>query len=234
MNFSNGRYHIFNQTGYYLQLIQRDICDLGRIGTLDSLPRLLALAAGQTACLVNISELAAPFQMTRPTIREYVTLLSRIFLLEELPSWHGNRVKRLIKTPKLHLGDTGLACTLLGLDAEMLWKDRALFGRLLETFVYQELRRHASWQEETITFSHFRDKDKVEVDVVLESSSRVAGVEVKAAATVTSDDFKGLRKLQSAVQERFAAGVVLYDGGSVVPFGSNLYAVPISCLWQTN
>ncbi|MCK9296566.1 MAG: ATP-binding protein [Desulfobulbaceae bacterium] len=215
-------------------LILRDIRDLARISALEALPRLLALAAGQTACLVNISKLAAPFQMSRPTIREYMTLLSRIFLLEELPPWHGNRMKRLIKTPKLHLGDTGLACALLGLDAEMLWKDRAVFGRLLETFIYQELRRHASWQEETIIFSHFRDKDKVEVDVVLESGGRVAGVEVKAAATVTSDDFKGLRKLQDAVQERFAAGVVLYDGGSVVPFGSNLYAVPISCLWQTN
>jgi predicted AAA+ superfamily ATPase len=215
-------------------LIQRDIRDLARISALEALPRLLALAAGQTACLVNIYELAAPFQMTRPTIREYVTLLSRIFLLEELSPWHGNRMKRLIKTPKLHLGDTGLACTLLGLDAEMLWKDRAVFGRLLETFVYQELRRHASWQEETIIFSHFRDKDKVEIDVVMESDGRVAGVEVKAAATVTNDDFKGLRKLQDAAQERFAAGVVLYDGGSVVPFGSNLYAVPISCLWQTN
>jgi uncharacterized protein len=213
-------------------LIQRDIRDLARISALDVLPRLLALAAGQTACLVNISELAAPFQMSRPTIREYMTLLSRIFLLEELPPWHGNRMKRLIKTPKLHLGDTGLACALLGLDAEMLWEDRPVFGRLLETFVYQELRRHASWQEETVIFSHFRDKDKVEIDVVLESGGRVAGVEVKAGATVTNDDFKGLRKLQDAVKNRFAAGVVLYDGGAVVPFGNNLYAVPISSLWE--
>ena len=215
-------------------LIQRDIRDLARISAMDALPRLLTLTAGQTACLMNISELAAPFQISRPTIREYITLLSRIFLLEELPPWHNNRMKRLIKTPKLHLGDTGLACTLLGLDAEMLWQDRALFGRLLETFVYQELRRHASWQEETIVFSHFRNKDKVEIDIVLESGGLVAGIEVKAAATVTSDDFKGLRKIQESVQERFSAGVVLYDGGSVVPFGNNLYAVPISCLWQTN
>ena len=214
-------------------LIQRDIRDLARISALDALPRLLTLAAGQTACLVNISELAAPFQMSRPTIREYVTLLSRIFLLEELPPWHGNRMKRLIKTPKLHLGDTGLASTLLGLNSEMLWNDRAVFGRLLETFIYQELRRQASWQEETIIFSHFRDKDKVEIDFVLESGNRITGIEVKAAATVTGDDFKGLRKLQDAIQERFVAGVVLYDGGAVVPFGSNLYAVPISNLWET-
>jgi len=160
------------------------------------MPRLLAMAAGQTACLVNVSELAAPFQISRQTIREYLTLLSRMFLVDELPPWHSNRMKRLIKTPKLHMGDAGLACALLGLNGDSLWADRALFGKLLETYVYQELRRLASWREEAIAFSHFRDKDQVEVDVVLESEGRVAGVEVKAASTVTGDDFKGLRKLK--------------------------------------
>jgi predicted AAA+ superfamily ATPase len=217
---------------YANTLIQRDVLSLARISVLDALPRLLTLAAGQTACLVNVSELAAPFQVSRPTIREYVTLLSRIFLLEELPTWHSNPMSRLIKTPKLHLGDTGLACSLLGLDAEMLWKDRALFGRILETFVFQELRRQGSWHEQTVFFSHFRDKDKVAVDVVLESAGLLAGVEVKATATVTGDDFRGLRKLQDAAQKDFAAGVVLYDGDAVVPFGNKLYAVPISSLWE--
>ncbi|MBW6487058.1 MAG: ATP-binding protein [Syntrophobacterales bacterium] len=218
---------------YANTLIQRDVLDLARISALDALPRLLALAAGQTACLVNVSELAAPFQVSRQTIREYVTLLSRIFLLEELPPWHSNRLSRLIKTPKLHLGDTGLACALLALDAELLWKDRAIFGRILETFVFQELHRQGSWHEEPVSFSHFRDKDKVEVDVVVESAGRLAGVEVKAAATVTGNDFNGLRKLQAAAQKSFTAGVVLYDGEAVVPFGNRLYAVPISRLWES-
>lgn len=213
-------------------LIQRDIRDLARISAMDALPRLLAMAAGQTACLVNVSELAAPFQISRQTIREYLTLLSKIFLLDELPPWHSNRMKRLVKTPKLHMSDTGLACALLGLNADLLWADRALFGRLLETFVYQELRRLASWQEEGVSCHHFRDKDQVEVDVVLESEGRAAGVEVKAASTVTGDDFKGLRKLKDAVGKNFAAGVVLYDGGAVAGFGDKLYAVPISHLWK--
>ena len=217
---------------YVETLIQRDILDLSRISALDALPRLLTLVAGQTACLMNVSELAAPFQVSRPTIREYITLLSRIFLLEELPPWHSNRMKRLVKTPKLHMGDTGLACTLLGMDAESLWKDRAVYGRLLENFIYQELRRQASWEEETFIFSHFRDKDKVEVDVILESGGKMAGVEVKASSTVVSDDFKGLRKLQGIVQARFAGGVVLYDGDAVVGFGEHLHAVPISSLWK--
>ena len=219
---------------YAETLIQRDIRELARISALDALPRLLALAAGQTSCLVNISELAAPFQVSRPTIREYVTLLSRIFLLDELPPWHSNRMKRLVKTPKLHVGDTGLACALLGQDAESLWGDRPLFGRLLETFVYQELRRLAGWHEEPVTFSHFRDKDQVEVDVVMESGGALAGVEVKAGATVTADDFKGLHKLQEAARKAFVGGVVLYDGAAVLSFGNNLYAVPLSSLWDAN
>jgi len=213
-------------------LVQRDVRELARISMLDALPRLLTLAAGQTARLLNVSDLAAPFQVSRPTIREYITLLSRIFLLEELPPWHSNRLRRLIKTPKLHLGDTGLVCALLGLNASTLWDDRPLFGQVLETFVYQELRRQAGWQEEAVVFSHFRDKDKVEVDMVLESGGKLAGVEVKAASTVTSDDFRGLRKLMVATGQRFAAGVVLYDGGAVVPFGKDLYAVPVSSLWE--
>lgn len=213
-------------------LVQRDVRDLTHISLLDALPRLLALAAGQTARLLNVSNLAAPFQVSRPTIREYITLLSRIFLLDELPPWHSSRLKRLIKTPKLHLGDTGLVCALLGLNASTLWDDRALFGQVLETFIYQELRRQATWQEEALSFSHFRDKDQVEVDMVLEAVGKLAGVEVKAASTVTSDDFKGLRRLADAVGRRFAAGVVLYDGDAVVPFGKNLYAVPIASLWE--
>ncbi|MDP8237276.1 MAG: DUF4143 domain-containing protein [Candidatus Erginobacter occultus] len=206
--------------------------DLARISALEALPRLLALAAGQTSCLLNISELAAPFQVTRPTIREYMTLLSRIFLLDVLPPWHSNRIKRLVKTPKLHIGDTGLACALLGLEAEALRRDRELFGRLLESFVYQELRRLAGWREETVSFFHFRDKDKDEVDVVLEIGGRVAGVEVKAASTVREEDFKGLAKLREAAGKKFTAGVVFYDGEAVAPFGRNLYAVPLSALWE--
>lgn len=218
---------------YLETLVQRDVRELARISSLDTLPRLLQLAAGQTARLLNVSELAAPFQLSRPTIRDYVTLLERIFLIELLPPWHSNRLNRLIKTPKLHLGDTGLASSLLGVDAGALAKDRPLLGQLLETFVLQELRRQASWQEATIGFHHFRDKDGYEVDIVLERDGReLAGVEVKAAATVTEADFRGLRKLKEAGGERFACGVVLYDGESSVRFAQDMFAVPIKALWE--
>lgn len=214
-------------------LIQRDVRDMARVSGLTTMTRLLSLAAGQTARLVNISELAAPFQQSRPTIDSYVSLLERIFLLDLLPPWHTNRLSRLVKRPKLHAGDTGLACALLGLDAAALAADRTTLGQLLETFVFQELRRQGSWHEDPITFYHFRDKDGAEVDIVLERGARqVAGVEVKASATVTAKDFRGLRKLAAAARQRFAAGVVLYDGETTAGFGDQLYAVPVRRLWE--
>lgn len=225
------------RSAWYLDYIetitQRDVRDMARIASLDILPRLLAFAAGQTSKLVNISDLAAPFQVSRPTIREYVTLLERVFLLEELPPWHSNRLSRLVKTSKLHMGDTGLASALLGLDGESLWNEREMFGQLLETFVFQELRRQASWHQDQIRFFHYRDKDKTEVDIVLEGPrGRLAGVEVKASATVDSKDFRGLRKLKEVAGNRFTTGVVLYDGKTCVGFGEGLFAVPVSSMWR--
>lgn len=214
-------------------MIQRDVRDLSRIDSMDLLPRLLQLAAGQTARLLNTSDLAAPFQRTRSTIRDYTTLLERVFLLEELPPWHSNRMSRLVKTPKVHLGDSGLACALLGLEAGALWQDKPALGQLLETFVYQELRRQADWNESPTRFFHFRDRDGYEVDIIAERGAQeLAGVEVKAAATVVASDFRGLRKLREAAGERFKCGVVLYDGEACVGFGPGLFAVPVRMLWE--
>ncbi|MGQ0613746.1 MAG: ATP-binding protein [Planctomycetaceae bacterium] len=218
---------------YIETLVQRDVRDLTRIHSLHALPRLLALAAGQTASLANISELASPFQLSRPTIRDYVTVLARVFLLEELPPWHSNRLSRLVKTPKLHIGDAGLAAALSGLDATALREDRTALGRLLETFVFQELRRQASGDRDAYRFFHFRDRDGAEVDIVIErGAGDIVGVEVKAGATVSAGDFQGLRKLRAAAGRRFRCGVVLHDGETSVPFGDRFHAVPIRRLWD--
>lgn len=225
------------RTGWYVDyvetIVQRDVRDLARVAALDLIPRLIEGAAAQTARLANVSDLAAPFQVSRPTIRDYVILLERVFLLDSLPPWHTNRLSRLIKTPKLHLGDTGVAAAVLGFDVASLLEDRVSLGRLLETFVFQELRRLASAHDRPIRFHHFRDRDGVEVDLVLERSAlELAGVEVKAAATVTAADFNGLRKLRDVTGRRFACGAILYDGETQASFGDRLFAVPLRALWE--
>ena len=213
--------------------LQRDVRDMSRISALDVLPRLLGAAAAQTSRLYNLSDLAAPFQLSRPTIGDYVGLLERLFLVERLLPWHNNRLSRLVKTPKLHIGDTGLGCALLGIGPSGLAQDRTFFGQLLETFVFQELRRQSICQEQPLSFYHYRDKDQVEVDIVIErGASAVAGIEVKASATVTTSDFRGLHKLKKATGGRFASGVVLYDGEITSSFGDGMFAVPIRAMCE--
>ena len=213
--------------------LQRDVRDMARISTLDALPRLLTAAALQTAQLYNLSNMASLFQLSRPTIGDYVTLLERLFLVDRLPPWHANQLRRLVKTPKLHIGDTGLACALIGVDPRDLAQNRELLGQYLESFVFQELRRQSICQETPLEFFHYRDRDQVEVDIVIERGAReVAGVEVKAAATVTQSDFRGLRKLKKAAGDRFVAGVVVYDGEVGAGFGDGMFAVPIRCLLE--
>ncbi len=216
---------------YVQTLVQRDVRDLARISALDVMPRLLQLAAGQTAHLFNVSELAGPFGLSLPTVRDYLSLLERVFLIDLLPPWHRQTIKRLVKTPKLHLGDTGLAAILLRVDAARLYADRALLGQLLETFVFQELRRQASGRDEPIVFHHFRSRDDHEVDFVLEQADTLVGVQVKASGTVRTEDFRGLRKLREIAGDRFACGVVLYDGEASVRFGPNLFAMSVQALW---
>jgi hypothetical protein len=213
--------------------IQRDVRDLSRLRSLDTLPKLMRLAAAHTARLINVADLAAPFELTRQTIHEHVTLLERVFLLERLPSWHSNYLSRMVKRPKLHVCDTGLGCALLGLDAAALDADRSTLGAMLESFVLQELRRQASGRADPVDFYHFRDRDDFEVDIVLEQGNvRVAGIEVKATASVSDTDLRGLRKLRAAAGKRFVAGVVLYDGQASIAFGDRLYAVPLRALWE--
>jgi len=126
--------------------------------------------------------------------------------------------------------DTGLACALLGISSKDLWQDRALLGQYLETFIYQELRKQADWYDRPLSFYHFQNKEKVEVDIIIKQGNQLAGIEIKAAATVKASDFKGLRKLKDSCGESFVAGVVFYDGENILSFGERLYAVPISIL----
>ena len=217
---------------YIEAIVQRDVRDIARIEQLSSMPGLLRILAEHSGQLVNYSRLGAPLDMNHVTTRKYVGVFENLFLVRSLPPWHTNALSRLTKSPKLHFIDGGLLAALRGLGPDRLRRERKAFGALLETFVFAELLKHAGWSDDRPTFSHFRDKEGNEVDVVLEDNEgRVVGVEVKAAASTSSADFSGLRRLANACGERFALGMVLYDHDRIVPFGERLFAVPISALW---
>jgi predicted AAA+ superfamily ATPase len=217
---------------YLRTVLERDAAEVSRLRHAAILPRLLEATAAVTATPFNFASLARPFGVARATIQDYASVLERLFLLHSLPAWHGNRLRRLTRAPKLHLADSGLAAAVLGLGEEDLEADRTRLGALAESFVHGELRRLADAEEDPPRLTHFRDRDGAEVDIVLERGVRsVAGVEVKTGETVRGSDFSGLRKLRAATGRRFTSGVVLYDGTATLPFGERLFAVPVRALW---
>ncbi len=220
---------------YVVSLVQNDISGQVKVHSPESLPSLLTAVASLSAQLFNVSSIAAKLQMNRNTIRHYLSLLERHFLIKRLPPWYSNRMKRMIKTPKIHIGDTGLACSLLNIDANDLQMDRNLLGQLVESFVFQELRRQASSSGKPYKFYHFRDRYGVEADMIIElGGSKLAGVEIKAGASIISSDFKALRKIKAAHEDRFTFGALLYDGELCASFGDGMFAVPIRMLWETD
>lgn len=217
---------------YLKALLQRDVRDIAGVEKVDRMSRLFRTLAHHSGGLVNFAQAGGRIGLDDKTARKYVAIFEQLFIVRRVEPWLRNRLKRLVKTPKLHFLDSGLLATTLGATVARIAKDRAILGPLLEAFVFSEVLKQAEWFGEACTLHHYRDKDQDEVDVVVENhDGAVVGIEVKAAATVGAGDFRGLRKLADACGDEFRLGVVLYDGEQVVPFAERMYAAPVSCLW---
>ncbi len=220
-------------SSYVTTILERDVRDLANVSGLRDLPRLLRLAASRAMGLLNFADLSRDAAMPQTTLQRYWALFEATFLVRALPPWHANLGLRLVKTPKVVLGDTGLLCHLLGLDAARLQADDLMTGAALECFVAGELTKQISWSETRPGLFHYRTHAQQEVDFVLEDArGRLVGIEVKKTASPTSSDFKGLRHLSEQTGGKFLRGVLLYTGSTSVAFGPNLHAVPVGALWQ--
>ncbi|MBO0854162.1 MAG: ATP-binding protein [Nocardia sp.] len=218
---------------YVQNLIERDVRQLSEIERAPQLSTMIRMLAGRSATLVSSSALAGELELARGTIQRYLHLLEEIFLVKRIPGWSRNIGTRLTLAPKLVFVDSGIAARMLAADAHTLRRPGGPFGILLEGFVISELVRQQSWCETLVELYHYRDQNKVEVDVVLEDRrGGVVGIEVKAASTVKTEDFRGLRKLEQKLGDEFIAGIVLYTGGHTLPFGPKMRAMPVSSLWQ--
>jgi len=218
---------------YINTILQRDVRDIANIEQLAALPRLLQLLASRSTSLANYSEISRALQMPQSTLKRYMTLLEMTYLVQFVPPWSANLGKRLVKSPKLMLCDTGLMAYLLGLEGTGAISGMAL-GALVENYVAMELRKQLSWCSRRMGLYHFRERTGREVDFILETpGGQIAGIEVKASSTVGSQDFRHLKFLQEEIGARFQRGVVFYLGENPVKFGERLHALPLSCLWTT-
>lgn len=217
---------------YLTAILQRDVRDISNVRDLSDLPRLLALIASRAGSLLDYADLSRGIGIPQTTLKRYMSLLEAVFLVQTLPAWFRNIGKRLSKSPKVLINDTGLLTHLLGVDAQRLRADPTLGGGVLENFVALEILKQRGWSKLQPILHHFRAHNGDEVDLVLEDrAGRIVGIEVKASATVDARHFKGLKSLADAAGDQFIRGIVLYTGSGVIPFGQNLSAMPIPAVW---
>ncbi|WP_166851348.1 ATP-binding protein [Isoptericola sp. BMS4] len=220
--------------GYVEQLVGRDvrqIADVREPRRLESLLRALALS---TAGTPTKAALARASGVDHKTMDRYVGLLEELGMIDRLPAWGTNRLRRMVKLPKIHLIDTGMAAHLARVDTASLLRDDDLRGRLLESFVAAQLRPLLRIGPTRATAYHLRDADnRREVDLVLEDrGGQIVGIEVKAAAGATPRDAKHLIWLRDEIGDEFRCGIVFHTGDTAYPITDRVWALPIAAIWR--
>jgi hypothetical protein len=220
---------------YVADLINRDVMQLSSIERGPEMRALTKLVAARSGQLLVPGTLASELGLPHPTVKRYLGLLEEVFLLKRIPAWSRNLSTRAVATPKVAMVDSGIAANLLGLDAVSLREPGSPLGPLLEGFVAMEIARQLTWSDQRAELFHYRTKDQVEVDVVLENRrGEVVAIDVKAASTVRSDDFRGVRHLADRLGDNLIVGIVLYTGQQTLPFGPRFRAMPVSALWEAS
>jgi len=217
---------------YVTTLIHRDVREIGNVRDLKDFPVLLQALAIRSGTLLNLSDISRTVGIPHETLRRYLALLETLWLVVELPAWSSNLGRRLVKTPKITLSDTGLLAGLLNLEERRLQREPVYLGQLLESFAVMELRKQLGWSDRRAGMFHFRDTKGAEVDVILESpTGEIVGIEIKATTSPRAEDFSGLRYLQSLVGDRFRRGVLLHTGETTISPSKDLLALPFGALW---
>lgn len=218
---------------YLADLVAHDVTQVTEIERTAEMRALIRLLAARSGQLLVATAVGSEAGLPASTVYRYLALLEEVFLVKRVPAWSRNVSTRAVGTPKLVFVDSGIAANLLGADVRSLLRPGGPFGPLLEGFVLMELARQLTWSRERAELFHYRTKERVEVDAVLENrQGRVVGIEVKAASTVGPEDFRGLRHLASRTGGDFVAGIVFYTGTQTLPFGPRMRAVPAGALWQ--
>ena len=220
---------------YVDAIVDRDVADILRIRKTDALRRLIDQMAARTASELNFAKISELIGIQRPTLEQYMDVLSRLSIISRLGAWTSGEARREIKNAKYHFVDTGIAAALRGLSSASFLPDAnpTALGGLLESHVYGELLRSAPHQINDFRFYHWRGERGREVDILVESAERLIAIEVKASTTVASQDFKHLRWFADTGPgaKRQVTQIVFYLGAEVLSFGERNFALPVSMLW---
>ena len=211
--------------GYERTYLERDIMGLG-VSDVIPFRRTIRLAAHQAGGLLNQSDLARGLALSSPTIARYLDHLEVAMLGRRLPALAASQRKRIVRSPKFYLADSGLHCHVCGLRDPAGLPTAPGYGAALETWVLQQLEAVACRLSPAGQVSYWRTTDGYEVDFVLEQGDRLVGIEVKTQADPAGGILRGLSALRDEAGERFASGIVVHGGTTARVLGERMFAVP--------
>jgi len=198
---------------YVATYIERDVRSVSNVGDLTTFQRFVELCAGRTGQMINYSNLAGDAGIAQPTAKAWMSILEASYIVFLQPAYSTNLRKRLVKMPKLHFYDTGLACWLLGLRSADQLATHPLKGSIFESWVVSEIVKHRVHSGESPSLFHYRDHRGVEADLILEHADRLIIGEAKAGQTVTSDLLAPIRNVAHALGKTKETQQVVIFGG---------------------
>jgi predicted AAA+ superfamily ATPase len=214
----------------------RDLQDIIQIKRFDAMRELLAILASWSSKFMDISSIASSIAISRPTLETYINILNIMYMCDRVPAWLGSDYERIAKHDKIFMADCGLMAALLDWNIDNVLLDSDRSGKLVETFIYNELASLIDFADEKYSLYHYRDRTKREIDFIIKrhKDNSLLGIEVKSGSNVTSDAFKHLRWFkENLVDDKTKfIGMVLYSGQHYLAYKDNMHLVPISALWN--
>jgi predicted AAA+ superfamily ATPase len=219
---------------YLVSLIQKDLKEIINLKRTNSLYNLLEILAAWSSRFIDFSAIGSGLSITQPTLHVYINALEMLYLIERVPAWTKTVYDRVGKKDKLFMTDTGTMGHLLKWTPEKVMLDGSKSGILMETFVFAQIMTLIDASMDTFTLFHYRDKDKREIDFIIENEDgAIAAIEVKAGTSISKKSFQHMHWFKNNLaQERPFIGIILYAGTEPLSFGDGFWALPIDSLWK--
>ena len=218
---------------YLNALIEHDLKDIANIKNEEALRQIIKALAAWSGKLMDLDGICSACNLSKPTINEYIALIERLYLCERVHPWTHSDYDMIGRTDKMYMTDTGLMAAILGWHYDAVAFDADRFGKLIETFVFNELSAQVDLNSD-YTLHHYRDRRDREIDFIIENDQGdIIGLEVKGGSRITKEDFKHLTWFgDHLVKDKKFIGVILYSGENTIRFAENMLAVPTACLWR--
>ena len=213
---------------YVKTYIERDIRDLSAVSNEVTFLNFMKILASRTGQILNYSDIACDLDVRAPTVKSWVSLLQASKLIFMLQPYHNNINSRIIKTPKVYFMDTGLACFLTGCNTPQLLENSYMSGAMLETFVVSEIIKSWWHNGKQPAIYYYRDKDKREIDIIIEENLLLYPIEIKKKSNPGARDIKNFNVIEKVLGKKRGHGAVLCMAENYLPITQDTDAVPIS------